>query len=126
MATGSLIDLVPEGAPLIRVDPAGGPPEALELAVELLRRGQLVVLPTDTGYALSGCATDESVLEAVYASKDRDPTKPLHVIVSGLAMAERLVRVDARARRLVAGLLPGPLTLVLPAAATAPRNLNRA
>jgi L-threonylcarbamoyladenylate synthase len=108
-----------------RVDGTEPEPEQVEAASRLLSAGQLVVLPTDTGYALAGVASDEAVLERVCSSKGRDPRRPLHVMVASLKQAEELVHVEPRARVLFERLMPGPLTLVLPARAGVPEGLNR-
>jgi L-threonylcarbamoyladenylate synthase len=109
-----------------RVDPQN--PEATEVAEAsaALAASDLVILPTDTGYALCGLATDEAVLERVYRAKQRDRNKPIHVLVADLGMARRVAVLEPRVIRLMERLLPGPLTLVLPAAPELPRGLNRA
>lgn len=94
-------------------------------AVSRLAQGELVVLPTDTGYALCGRVLDAAVLDRVYSAKGRDPSKPLHVLVGSIEAARRIVEIDPRIERLMQRLLPGPLTLVLPASESAPRGLNR-
>jgi len=96
-----------------------------ENAVGRLAQGELVVLPTDTGYALCGRVWDAAVLERVYSAKGRDPSKPLHVLVGSIEAGRRIVQIEPRIERLMQRLLPGPLTLVLPAAESAPRGLNR-
>jgi L-threonylcarbamoyladenylate synthase len=110
----------------VRVDPAKPDPVVVADACDELRAGALAVLPTDTGYALCGLATDEGVLQKVYRTKGRDPSKPLHVLVAARADAERLVDVEPRVARAIERLLPGALTLVLPARPDAPRGLNPA
>jgi L-threonylcarbamoyladenylate synthase len=56
----------------------------------------------------------------IFEAKGRPRFNPLICHVDGLAMAERLARFDARARRLAEAFWPGPLTLVLPLKAGAP------
>ena len=79
----------------------------------VLRRGGVVVFPTDTCYGLGVDATSDAAVERLYELKGRKRGKPVHVAVSGLAMAERYVMLDERARKLARAFLPGPLTLVL-------------
>jgi L-threonylcarbamoyladenylate synthase len=89
--------------------------ELLSQAVETLRRGGIVALPTETVYGLAANAEDELAVRRVFAIKGRPSTHPLIVHV---ARAEALDswarRVPEEARRLAAAFWPGPLTLVLP------------
>src|SRR5262249_11324854 len=92
--------------------------ENLALAAARLRAGQVVAIPTETGYGLAGSAFDERALARIFAAKDRPPVDPLIVHVLGLdapgvvgALAPAQL---ATAERLARAHWPGPLTLVLP------------
>lgn len=89
-------------------------------AVELLRRGQVVALPTETVYGLAADATDARAVARIYEAKGRPSFNPLIVHVSGLSMAQELVEVPAAALDLMARFWPGALTLVLPLRPNAP------
>lgn len=92
----------------------------IALAVELLRKGQPVALPTETVYGLAADATSGEAVARVYAAKGRPSFNPLIVHVAGLSMARDLVEVSPAALDLMARFWPGPLTLVLPLRAGAP------
>ena len=78
-------------------------------AVEALRAGRPVVLPTDTVYGL--CASPEQP-EALAALKGREALQPIALLASGVdALLERVPELDERLLRAV---LPGALTLILP------------
>lgn len=94
----------------VRVDD----PEALDLAVEALRGGGVIVAPTDTAYMLAADALNEAALRRVGGIKRRPPDMGITAIVPDLEAAERYVEVTERARKLATAFLPGPLTLVLP------------
>jgi L-threonylcarbamoyladenylate synthase len=79
-----------------------------------LRRGGLVIMPTETVYGLAADAGDAHAVAAVYAAKGRPAFNPLIAHVPDVATARRIARFDARAERLAAAFWPGPLTLVLP------------
>jgi L-threonylcarbamoyladenylate synthase len=87
---------------------------AIAHAAGLLREGRLVAFPTETVYGLGADATDERAVAAIFEAKGRPRFNPLIVHVPGLAEAEALAVLDARARALAARFWPGPLTLVLP------------
>jgi L-threonylcarbamoyladenylate synthase len=96
------------------VDPTDS--AAVERAVERLRRGGVVVYPTETVYGLGSDATSEAAVRRVAELKGRDAAKPILVIVASREMLGAVVaRVPALAERLIERFWPGPLTLVLPA-----------
>jgi L-threonylcarbamoyladenylate synthase len=88
--------------------------EGMARALDLLRAGLCVAIPTETVYGLAADATDAVAVAGIYAAKGRPDFNPLIAHVSGLAMAETLVKIGDVARDLMARFWPGPLTLVLP------------
>lgn len=84
-------------------------------AAAVLRRGGIVVYPTETFYGLGALAADEAALERLARAKLRPPGKPLPLVAADLAQVEEVGVLEGRAARLAARLWPGPLTLVLPA-----------
>jgi L-threonylcarbamoyladenylate synthase len=88
---------------------------AVGRAVELLRAGQLVALPTETVYGLAANAWNEEAVRRIFEAKGRPPENPIIVHVASLEMARRCVSVwPPAASQLAAAFWPGPLTLVLP------------
>jgi L-threonylcarbamoyladenylate synthase len=88
-------------------------PEDLAEAVELLRRGELLIYPTETLYALGGVASGD-VARRVRAAKGRQEAKALPLVVGDKEQARALCAVwPAFAERLALAFWPGPLTLVL-------------
>ncbi|KLE34863.1 L-threonylcarbamoyladenylate synthase [Aurantiacibacter luteus] len=83
-------------------------------AVQRLRAGELVALPTETVYGLAARADSGEAVAKIYRAKGRPDFNPLIVHVASLAMARGLAHFDARAEALAARFWPGPLTLVLP------------
>ena len=60
--------------------------------------GELVAIPTETVHGLAGASTMADAIARIYAAKGRPSHNPLISHVSGIAMAERYVRFDDRAR----------------------------
>jgi L-threonylcarbamoyladenylate synthase len=90
-------------------------PDLLERAVEILRQGGVIALPTETVYGLAANAEDELAVRRIFAIKGRPATHPLIVHLPGAeAMPAWARHVPEEARRLAAAFWPGPLTLVLP------------
>lgn len=81
-------------------------------AVARLRRGGLLIYPTETAYALGCDATNPAAVRAIFRLKGRERSKPLPLIVASVAMAERYARFTPLARRLANEHWPGPLTVV--------------
>lgn len=88
--------------------------DAVSRAVDVLRRGGLVAIPTETVYGLAADATHGEGVAGIFAAKGRPQFNPLIAHVSGIAMAERHVSFDPLSRKLAETFWPGPLTLVLP------------
>jgi L-threonylcarbamoyladenylate synthase len=83
-------------------------------AAEALRRGGLVLMPTETVYGLAADASNPAAIAAVFEAKGRPRFNPLIAHVTGLKAAERFAAFDERARRLAEAFWPGPLTIVVP------------
>ncbi|AQX30325.1 L-threonylcarbamoyladenylate synthase [Bartonella schoenbuchensis] len=87
---------------------------SIKEAVEVLKQGQLVALPTETVYGLAGDATNGKAVASIFTTKKRPQFNPLIVHVSSIVMAEHYVEIDLLSRRFMEAFWPGPLTLVLP------------
>ncbi len=82
-------------------------------AVDLLREGGIVALPTDTVYGLVALAADRVAVERVYATKARDPDQPMPIVVASLEQAELIAELSNAARCLAERFWPGALTIVV-------------
>lgn len=90
--------------------------ETFSAAVQILRRGAVVVFPTETFYGLGADALNEDAVERVVSLKGRDPDSPIAVIIAGAEMLPDIVaEIPPVAEKLIRRFWPGPLTLVLPA-----------
>jgi L-threonylcarbamoyladenylate synthase len=96
--------------------PVGDPDEreaAVEAATLAIRRGNLIVLPTDTVYGIAADAFDPAAVRKLLAAKGRGREMPPPVLVSSVTTLDALaVGVPQWARALVEQFWPGPLTLV--------------
>jgi L-threonylcarbamoyladenylate synthase len=98
-------------------------PSILSQAAKLIVRGEVLVCPTDTGYAFSANALDAKVVAKVFNLKGRSFSNPIHVAVESIEMAAKYAQVNEAARHLASYFLPGALTLVLPKRETIPAML---
>ncbi|MDR2732656.1 MAG: threonylcarbamoyl-AMP synthase [Fibromonadaceae bacterium] len=84
-------------------------------AAEILKKGGIVAIPTETVYGLAGNAFDESVVAKIFAVKERPFFDPLIVHIAEFDELENLAaEIPGNAKRLAEKFMPGPLTLVLP------------
>jgi L-threonylcarbamoyladenylate synthase len=110
---------------LVAVDPERPAPAALAEAGALLEAGGLVAFPTESFYGLGADALDPAAVGRVFAVKGRPDDRPLLVLVDGVEMVAGLTGgIPEGARALMARHWPGPLTLVLRAAARVPAALT--
>lgn len=86
----------------------------IETAGEILRRGDVVGIPTETVYGLAAAATDPEAVKKIFAAKNRPADNPLIVHIAELSQWAALVRkVPEQALRLAERFWPGPLTIIL-------------
>ncbi|GGU25915.1 L-threonylcarbamoyladenylate synthase [Streptomyces lavendofoliae] len=86
----------------------------LEEAASAVRRGELVVLPTDTVYGLGADAFDPGAVAALLAAKGRGRHKPSPVLVDSVdALRELVDDLPGEALDLIDAFWPGGLTLVV-------------
>ncbi|XP_054781716.1 uncharacterized protein LOC129288927 isoform X1 [Prosopis cineraria] len=82
-------------------------------AVEALRFGKVIAVPTDTlyGFACDACSLD--AVSRIYEIKGRKHTSPLAICVGDVSDIERFAVTDYLPQGLLDSLLPGPVTVVL-------------
>lgn len=87
-------------------------------AVERLRKGEIVALPTETVYGLAADALDLIAVAKIFEAKERPQFDPLIVHLPGRDWVEGVAAVRRDERKLIEKLTdhfwPGPLTIVMP------------
>jgi L-threonylcarbamoyladenylate synthase len=98
--------------------------ETFPAAVEALKRGAVIVYPTETFYGLGADALNREAVERIASVKGRNPDSPIAVIVADQEMLAQIVSaIPPAAQKLVDRFWPGPLTLILPAKPGLPEAL---
>jgi len=87
-------------------------------ALDALRAGAAIGMPTETVYGLAADGTDARAVAGIYAIKRRPQFNPLIAHVADVEMAGHEGVLDERATALADRFWPGPLTLVVPAASS--------
>lgn len=94
-------------------------------AVDAVRAGQCVVIPTDTVYGIGCDAFNNDAVAKLLATKRRGPDMPVPVLVGSWSTIQGLVReFNDTAKTLVEAFWPGGLSIVVPEAPSLPWNLG--
>ena len=110
---------------LIEVDVQDPYPGAIDRAVHEIRRGGTVGVPTDALYVLVADPFNLHAVGKVFASKGRETVRSLPLAVSDVLMAEDLAKeLNSRFYILARHFWPGPLTMIVPAAAKVPLKVT--
>ena len=108
-------------AEIVQVNPDVPQPHPIARAAELIRRGYVVAIPTDTFYGLAANPFDRAAVERVFAIKGRSQSAPLLLLIDSVEMARELAaELPPNFHRLAQRFWPGPLTMVVEASAKVP------
>lgn len=89
---------------------------SLVKAIELLKQGEVVAIPTETVYGLAADARNAQAIAKIYATKERPANNPLIVHIAGIdQVSDWANEFSTLAQTLAEAFWPGPFTLVLPA-----------
>ncbi len=87
--------------------------ELIEDAVELLKKGEVVAVPTETVYGLAANAFDVNAVKKIFAAKGRPQDNPLILHIGSLSMLDSITdNISELALRLAEDFWPGPLTMI--------------
>jgi L-threonylcarbamoyladenylate synthase len=82
-------------------------------AVQLLKAGELVAIPTDTVYGLAADLNNPATIQKIYDFKDRSRQKPLLILISSSAQLSLYAReIIPKHRLLIEKYWPGALSLI--------------
>lgn len=88
--------------------------DGVEEGARIIRKGGLVVFPTETVYGLGANAFDEKAVQSIFKAKGRPQDNPLIVHISSLQQVDEIaVDVPDAFYRLAERFMPGPLTVIL-------------
>ena len=98
-------------------------PNTAAIAANLIARGQLVAIPTETVYGLGANGLDENAVARIFEVKGRPQDNPLILHIAGAEEIERYAHgVPQAAYTLAEKFWPGPLTMILPARRIVPKR----
>lgn len=99
--------------------------EQINTAADIIKKGGLVAMPTETVYGLAANALDYRAVEKIYTAKGRPSDNPLIVHVAEVEDIYPLVTsFPEKAKKLIDAFSPGPLTIVLPKSDIIPKEIS--
>lgn len=87
---------------------------AVATAAAILKKGGVVICPTDTVYGFLADASNKKAVAKIYNIKKRPKSKPLAVFVTDLKTAGELAQIDEEQNKILKKYWPGKYTFVLP------------
>ena len=106
---------------LININVHNPQPRSIEKVVEILKKGGVVVYPTDTNYGIGCDIMNKRAIERIYQIKQRNRSEPFSFICSGLKNISDYAKVSNYAYKTMRRLLPGPYTFILEGSKLVPK-----
>ena len=98
---------------VLKVNPDNLEKEVIKEIVEVIKKGGIIVYPTDTVYGLGVNALDRKAVKRVFEIKGRDFKKPVSIIVRDVEMAKKVASFGREIEKILEKILPGPITVIL-------------
>jgi tRNA threonylcarbamoyl adenosine modification protein (Sua5/YciO/YrdC/YwlC family) len=108
-------------ATLYELNPDNPQPRNIEQITQALKKGAIMLYPTDTVYAIGCDMNVKSAVERVRALKRLSNDKPLTFLCSSLSNISEYAVVSDEAYRIMKRLIPGPYTFLLPTTKLVPK-----
>lgn len=81
--------------------------------ITALKKGKVIICPTDTVYGLLGNAKNKKAVNNIYQIKKRPKNKPLPIFVKNLKKAAKFAKINKTQERFLKKVWPGKVTAVL-------------
>ncbi len=107
-----------------RIHPENPQPRLIAQAVQIVRDGGVIALPTDSSYALACRLDDKEAVTRLRRIRGLDERQHLSLLVRDLSELAAFAMVDNHQFRLIKSVTPGPYVFVLQATKEVPRRLS--
>lgn len=87
--------------------------KVIPTAVSILKKGGIIIYPTETQYGIGADATSRKAVKKVFLVKQRPSEKKVIWAFSDIKMIKKYVHLEKKQERLIKRLMPGPFTLVI-------------
>jgi tRNA threonylcarbamoyl adenosine modification protein (Sua5/YciO/YrdC/YwlC family) len=111
-------------AQFFQIHPDNPQPRLIRQAVEIIRRGGLIIYPTDSSYALGCQIGNKEAMDRISAIRRLDDKHNFTLVCRDLSEIATYARVENQHYRLLKSLTPGPYTFILRATKQVPRRLQ--
>ncbi len=105
----------------LELNPDNPQPRHIDKAVMILKKGGVIIYPTDTFYGIGCDIMNKKAIERIYQIKKRDKKQPFSFICPDLKDISKYAKVSNFAYRNMKRLLPGPYTFVLSGSKMVPK-----
>jgi tRNA threonylcarbamoyl adenosine modification protein (Sua5/YciO/YrdC/YwlC family) len=107
-----------------QIHPQNPQPRLIKQAAQIVDRGGLIAMPTDSSYALACHLDDKSAVARLRQVRGLDERQHLSLLVRDLSELANFAMVDNRQYRLIKSVTPGPYVFLLEATKEVPRRLS--
>lgn len=83
------------------------------LAAEYVKKGGIIIYPTDTVYGLGADPYNKDAVNKIYEIKEREKNKPFILLCSSIETVNNIAYLDHESIKLIKRFWPGALTLIL-------------
>jgi L-threonylcarbamoyladenylate synthase len=100
---------------ILKINPRRPERDKIKIAAEAIKKGGLVVFPTETVYGIGADAFDEKACAKIFRAKGRPSDNPIIVHVSDLRMAKCVAEIPPIYSNIIAAIWPAPITFIMKA-----------
>ena len=109
---------------ILEIHPERIKPRDIDRVADIIRSGAVVVVPSDSGYALLCRLDDKAAADKIRHIRELDRDHPFTILCADLTDLSRYARVDNVQYRLLKTLFPDTYTCILPASREVPRRVQ--
>lgn len=113
-------------AQFFEIHPKNPQPRLIFQAANILRKGGVIVYPTDSSYALACHIGDKQALDKIKRIRQLDDKHNFSLVCKDLAQCSSFAKLSNDAHRLIKTLTPGPFTFIVDATKEVPRRMMHA
>ncbi len=109
---------------IIKIDPVNPEQETIKEAASFIKKGRIVVFPTETVYGIGADAYNDAACARIFDIKERPGDNPLIVHVSSLKMAQEIGEIPKKYIATIERIWPSPITFIVKARKKLPMSVN--
>ena len=98
---------------ILKINWSNPDPAKIYIAKDFLKKGYIIVYPTDTVYGIAANIYNENAILNVFKAKNRPMNKPLSICLSKIEDIKSVAHMDNKTEKIVQKLFPGPFTVIL-------------